>query len=328
MTSSPCSWGAGQSPSEAAAIYARSLGLPLFTEQLAARASVSVGGGPALLGDLLDARLGDLAGTTWRLARALGVADRPLTSDVVAAAAGLSADELTEVLHTLAGRHLLADTTDSTVMLRHPLLAKRSDVAWSPARRQAQHENIAQALALSTTPVPAEVAGHWAAAGERGAGAPMASPSGVPAPTSASRCGTRWTSGCARSSSGRRTSRRSVTHPFVGTRPSWRPWTSSAASTGPREGTGRGRPVPGAQPALPSRQPRCGNEPETFSPRPMIPSEGWISYTEHWRSTRRCRLVRATSVRCSCGPTRCAGWDGTPSRRRRRGAASRWRGSG
>ena len=153
------------SKSEAGAIYARSLGLPLFTEQLAARASVTAGDGPELLGDLLDARLGDLAGAAWRLARALGVADRPLTSGVVAAAAGLSADELTEVLHTLAGRHLLATTTDSTVMLRHPLLAEAIRRRLVPGEATAQHENIAQALALSPTPVPAEVAGHWAAAG-------------------------------------------------------------------------------------------------------------------------------------------------------------------
>lgn len=154
------------SPSETDAIYARSLGLPLFTEQLAAQDDVSVGAGPALLGDLLDARLGELAGNTWRLARALGVAERPLTSDIVAAASGLSADEVTEVLHTLAGRHLLADTTDSTVMLRHPLLAEAIRRRLVPGEAQAQHRHIAQALSLSTTPVPAEVAGHWAAAGD------------------------------------------------------------------------------------------------------------------------------------------------------------------
>ena len=158
------------SASEADDVYARSLGLPLFTEQLAARGDV--GAGPALLDDLLDARLGELSGTTWRLARALGVADRPLTSDVVAAASGLSTTEVTEVLHALAGRHLLADSpsapdaTASTVALRHPLLADAIRRRLVPGEAQVQHGDIARALASSRAPLPAEVAGHWAAAGD------------------------------------------------------------------------------------------------------------------------------------------------------------------
>ena len=82
-------------------IFRRSRGHPLYTEQLAlvANSDESV---PAALVDLLGQRLSALDEDTWRLARALGVADRPLTPAQLASAAGAEGD-LTAPLRTLIG---------------------------------------------------------------------------------------------------------------------------------------------------------------------------------------------------------------------------------
>ena len=56
---------------------------------------------PDLLTDLLDTRLGALTGTAWRVARTLGVADRALTSDLVADASSVGGGDLNDALHAL-----------------------------------------------------------------------------------------------------------------------------------------------------------------------------------------------------------------------------------
>ena len=85
------------------AIYRRTQGQPLFTEQLAADVDANREL-PALLADLLDDRLGDLSGSAWAVARALGAADRPLTAALLAEISGLSAGDLSAGLHDLDAR--------------------------------------------------------------------------------------------------------------------------------------------------------------------------------------------------------------------------------
>ncbi|PUA82228.1 ATP-binding protein [Nocardioides currus] len=149
---------------EVEATYARTRGLPLFTEQLAAE-SPDADTVPRLLSDLLDTRLGQLTGPTWVAARVLGVAERPLTSAVIATGTGLDPREVTDALRVLGERHLLATVSESAVTVRHPLLAEAIQRRTMVGEREEQHAGLARALAESPDPVPAEVAHHWRAAG-------------------------------------------------------------------------------------------------------------------------------------------------------------------
>ena len=96
-----------------------------------------------------------------RIARALGVADRPLVDGLLAEVTTLEPSELTAGLRQLTDRRLLHPSVGNDVELRHPLLAeaiRRRLVGPEPVD---VHRRIAAALARSTDPAPAEVAEHW-----------------------------------------------------------------------------------------------------------------------------------------------------------------------
>ena len=158
----------GQAPAAGfvEAIYRRTQGQPLFTEQLAADVDTDRPL-PVLLADLLDDRLGDLTGSPWAVARALGAADRPLTAALLTQITGLAADDLTAGLHDLDDRRLLGSSRDE-VTLRHPLLADAIRRRLVAGEAEGLHSAMAGALAATRDPEPAEVARHWQSAGNRG----------------------------------------------------------------------------------------------------------------------------------------------------------------
>ena len=157
----------GQAPAAGfvEAIYRRTQGQPLFTEQLAAdvEANRSL---PVLLADLLDDRLGELTGSAWAVARALGAADRPITAALLGEISGLGGDGLTAGLHNLDARRLLGPSRDE-VTLRHPLLAEAIRRRLVAGEAEGLHSAVASALAGTIDPEPAEVARHWQLADER-----------------------------------------------------------------------------------------------------------------------------------------------------------------
>ncbi len=170
MTRPPSSWSLLAGWSRPAAlvdsIHARTQGQPLFTEQLAVHTD-NDSSMPSLLVDLLDARLGDLSGSTWSVARAMGVADRPLGGPVLAEMTGLTDAEMQLGLHELESRMLLAPTVKDTASLRHPLLAAAIRRRLVAGEASATHARVADALASSANPEPAEIARHWQSAGVR-----------------------------------------------------------------------------------------------------------------------------------------------------------------
>jgi hypothetical protein len=147
-----------------ATVYARSRGHPLFTAQLAAHGED--GDLPRLLADLLDSRLGTLDGSAWRVARVLGVADRPLRFDVLAEAAGGDADSVRSGLRALADRWLVTSHGAQSAVLAHPLLAEAVRRRLLPGEGPEQHRVLAQVLGRTSDTAPAEVAEHWQAAGD------------------------------------------------------------------------------------------------------------------------------------------------------------------
>ena len=146
------------------AIYARTLGQPLFTEQLVADSSGEQV--PAYLADLLDRRLGEVDDAAWVVARTLGVADRPIPVVLLAAAADLARDDLTAGLHVLADRHLSTTPTTTTSRSATPSSPRPSVAGSSPGEGRPTHRGIALALAADDSSEPAEVASHWRAGGD------------------------------------------------------------------------------------------------------------------------------------------------------------------
>lgn len=147
-------------------IHERSLGLPLFTEQLAAHA----GHGrdlPSLLENLLSQRLSGISEQAWLVARVLGVADRPLSDSILAEAVELTPGEQTRALHELHDKRLLATSGASPeVRLRHPLLAQAVRSRLLSGEKASDHRRIAAALSGVGSADPAEIALHWREAGE------------------------------------------------------------------------------------------------------------------------------------------------------------------
>jgi len=150
-------------PRETERIFRRSRGHPLYTEQLAVVAN-SDDRVPAALVDLLTQRLAALDGDAWRLARALGVADRPLTPEQLAFAADPAGD-LTDALRTLTDQRLLAQYSGPDIRLRHPLIAAVIRQQLVPGEATEIHRRLAEILARLPDPPASEIAEHWRAAG-------------------------------------------------------------------------------------------------------------------------------------------------------------------
>ena len=147
-------------------VHRRAQGHPLFIDQLAGDPTGS-GEMPRLLVDLLDKNLQGMTPSEWAVARALGVADRPLSESQAGAVAGLTPDDLVVARRDLSGRRLLAEPSHSDELsLRHPLLAEAVRRRLFPGETAGQHRRIALALADGPGSAPAEIATHWQAAGD------------------------------------------------------------------------------------------------------------------------------------------------------------------
>jgi DNA-binding CsgD family transcriptional regulator len=156
-------------------VYARAEGNPFFTEQLVAAAQEEAAGGvlrapaglPARLAELLAARAGRCRADARVVLRALAVAGRPLTEDLLAGITRSDVDAVRRALRELGAARLLADSTpERAYRLRHALLAEAVAAGLLSGERVALHKRTAQALqAAGDQMLAAEAAGHWAAAG-------------------------------------------------------------------------------------------------------------------------------------------------------------------
>ena len=109
----------------------------------------------------------DLDDRAWAVVATLGIADRALSEDVLASAAGVTEDALEAALRGLNRRRLLASgVTRVEVALRHPLLAEavRRRISSGEARRA--HRRLAEAIAVTSSVHAAEVAEHWRGAAD------------------------------------------------------------------------------------------------------------------------------------------------------------------
>jgi len=149
-------------PDDAARVFARSLGQPLFTEQLALHPDDRPL--PDLLADLLARRLRNLSAGAWIVARSLGISDRPVSAEQLAQITG--SDPLAG-LRELDAQGLVAPTVDGDeVGLRHPLVADAIRQHLVAGEAHEVHRRVATVLAAAADPPAAEIAQHWSAAGD------------------------------------------------------------------------------------------------------------------------------------------------------------------
>jgi tetratricopeptide (TPR) repeat protein len=146
-------------------IHGRSVGQPLFTEQLASQGPEEPL--PRQLSDLLDHRIDPLEPEARAIVGALGVADRGLPDAVLAGVTGLGTADLATGLRELAARRLLAESPDPRqVKLRHPLLAEAVRRRLVEVEVRETHRHLARVLGSEEGVSPGEVAAHWEAAGD------------------------------------------------------------------------------------------------------------------------------------------------------------------
>ena len=152
------------------AIFARSEGNALFTEQLVGRDDVlplSASALPEDLRQLFDGRLRNVSPEGRSAAQVLAVAGRPLDAERLGDLTGLAADDLLRALRDLKTLRLLRVGAEHSLhALRHALLAEAVVADMLPVERAAVHRRLAMSQsALGGTGVAAEVAEHWRGAG-------------------------------------------------------------------------------------------------------------------------------------------------------------------
>src|SRR5512132_2045956 len=108
--SSPASWGAAPATDLADAVFARSQGNPFFTEELLAVVRAGSSDLPATPRDLLRGRVDALAEPARRVLAVVAVAGRQVPHRLLAAAAGLDDEAVTEGLRAAVAAQLLVRT--------------------------------------------------------------------------------------------------------------------------------------------------------------------------------------------------------------------------
>jgi tetratricopeptide (TPR) repeat protein len=158
-------------PSIVDAIYRRSEGNALFTEQLVGSGDPTQppsGVLPDDLAELFDSKLRRLGPEAGMAARALAIAGRALVSQQLMDIAGVSSGDLAQALRELKSMRLIRTAdADDLVALRHALLGEAVVADMLPVERVDLHRRCAIAFATGDRGrgVAAETAEHWRLAG-------------------------------------------------------------------------------------------------------------------------------------------------------------------
>lgn len=154
------------------AIYTRSEGNPLFTEELlAVRETHAPDALPATLRDALLQRVEALPPTAQEVARVAAAAGRRAQHDLLEAVVDLPEPDLLEAIREAVGGHVLVESADEqSYEFRHALLREAVYGDLLPGERAKLHVELARALeaepalAGEEATVSAELAYHWYAA--------------------------------------------------------------------------------------------------------------------------------------------------------------------
>jgi DNA-binding CsgD family transcriptional regulator/tetratricopeptide (TPR) repeat protein len=156
------------------AVFARSEGNPLFTEELLGAIKAGSGELPPTVRDLLHGRVQALPEPARQALAAVAVAGKGVSHQLLAAVAGLEEQPLVRSLRAAVDDQLLVTRPDQDgYELRHALLAEVILADLLPGERARLHAAYARTLTerpeladASPAVAAAEVAVHWDAAGE------------------------------------------------------------------------------------------------------------------------------------------------------------------
>ena len=155
-------------PEVVAALFARSEGNPLFTEQLVGNAERPASGLlPRSLRAVFDAKLAKLGTPAQTVARTLAAFGAPLPAASIGAVTGLDDDSVLGGLRELQTQRLLRPDTGQGHALRHALLGDAVSGGMLAVERADLHRRVAQFLA-DTAGRAGEIAEHWQLAGDAG----------------------------------------------------------------------------------------------------------------------------------------------------------------
>jgi predicted ATPase len=157
-----------------AAVFGRSEGNPLFTEELLAAVRAGSGELPPTLRDLLRGRVQALPERAQQVLAVAAVAGRRVPHRLLASVAGLDSQDLLQALRAAVAHQLLvARPGEDSYQFRHALLREVVDADLLPGERAHLHAAYANALTkrpglagVSPAVLAAELAIHWEAAGE------------------------------------------------------------------------------------------------------------------------------------------------------------------
>jgi predicted ATPase len=147
-------------------LHSRTEGNAFFTEELLA-ASRDGTGLPASLRDALMLRVDGLPPPGQRLVRLVATHGRPASHTLLAAAAGLSDEELNGGLREAVANQVLVQRDDDAYALRHALFAEALDADLLPGERASLHLALAEAIEREPTLVDADgraatdLSAHW-----------------------------------------------------------------------------------------------------------------------------------------------------------------------
>ena len=143
-------------------ISERSQGNPFYVEELLATPDGLAGRLPAALSSALLTRVEGLTAETRRLLDVLSAFGRPVSEDLLAAAAAIREPRFSRCLRAAADAYLISEHAHGTLGFRHALTREAVYGALLPGERRQLHTAVAQALEGGDT---AELARHWLEAG-------------------------------------------------------------------------------------------------------------------------------------------------------------------
>ncbi len=153
-------------------LYARAEGNPLYTEELLAAGLDGRGAAPQSLRDAFILRIERLDANARGALRVLAVAGRA-DEELLAQAAGLAREPLTEALREAVSRQLIAADPDGRFAFRHALLREVAYEDLLPGERTSLHLALAHILdartresSEQTAQLATQIAAHARAAGE------------------------------------------------------------------------------------------------------------------------------------------------------------------
>jgi hypothetical protein len=156
----------GAPASDIARVVRETGGHPLFVQELARLMHAAPSAGSGGLDDVIRARFMVLHEYTQTLMELVAVAGAPVPRRVLTLAAGNSPDKVEQELHRLYRERFIRSVGSALIDTFHDRVREALLAGLAPAPRRERHRQLAMAYQQATPDEVAQLAVHWAGAGE------------------------------------------------------------------------------------------------------------------------------------------------------------------